>query len=99
MAIEGLDVTVLYTSTVRPFDRAALAATLGRPDIVLVEPYAAGTSAGEVAEALLDVPHRLLSLGVPRVELRRYGTPPDHTRAYGLDAAGLRRSIAGFLAL
>lgn len=98
-ATEGLDVTVLYTSTVRPFDRATLAATLGRPDVVLVEPYAAGTSAREVAEALLDVPHRLLSLGVPRVELRRYGTPADHARAYGLDAAGLRRSIAGFLAL
>lgn len=96
-ATQGLDVTVLYSSTVRPFDSATLAATLGTPDVALVEPYAAGTSAAEVARALIHVPHRLLSLGVPRLELRRYGTPADHARAYGLDAAGLRRSVTGFL--
>lgn len=97
-ATEGVDVTVLYTSTVRPFDRATLAATLDRPDLVVVEPYLAGTSAAEVAGALVDVPHRLLSLGVPRTELRRYGTPEEHSHAYGLDAAGLRGSIEAFLA-
>ncbi len=96
-ATEGLDVTVLYTSTARPFDRATLAATLDRPDVVLVEPYLAGTSAAEVSIALADVPHRLLSLGVPRVEPRNYGTSAEHARAYGLDAAGLRRSITAFL--
>jgi transketolase len=44
-------------------------------------------------------PHRLLSLGVPRTELRQYGTPADHASAYGLDAAGIRRSVTGFLGL
>ena len=33
-------------------------------DVVLVEPYLAGTSAGEVTKALNDRPHRLLALGV-----------------------------------
>lgn len=96
-AVDGLDLTVLYTSTVRPFDRETLATTLDTPDVVLVEPYAAGTSAAEVAAALAHVPHRLLSLGVSRVELRRYGQPADHAAAYGLDEVGLRRSIATFL--
>lgn len=96
-AVEGLDLTVLYASTVRPFDRATLAATLDAPVVALVEPYAAGTSASEVSAALAHVPHRLLALGVPRLELRRYGQPPEHAAAYGLDAAGLRRSIAGFV--
>lgn len=97
-ASEGLDVTVLYASTVRPFDAATLAATLEAPNVVLVEPYLRGTSAIEVTDALRDVPHRLLSLGVPRAELRHYGTPAEHARAYGLDVAGLRRSITSFLA-
>jgi transketolase len=54
----------------------------------------AGTSSGEVADALVDRPHRLLSLGVGNVELRRYGTPADHRRAHGLDAEGIRASLA-----
>jgi transketolase len=65
---------------------------------VLVEPYLEGTSARCVAESLVDVPHRLLSLGVGRGELRRYGTPVEHARAHGLDAAGIRRAVTGFLA-
>jgi transketolase len=97
-ATEGLDVSVVYTATVRPFDRAALAEIVDRPDVVLVEPYAVGTSAAEVASALVGVPHRLLSLGVPKVELRRYGSPADHDRAHALDPAGLRASIEAFLA-
>jgi len=96
-ATEGLDLTVLYLSTVRPFDAAALAGTLGFADVVLVEPYLEGTSARHIADALRHVPHRLLSLGVPRDELRRYGHPREHERAHALDAAGLRRSITDFL--
>lgn len=66
-------------------------------DVILVEPYYAGTSAHEVAAALFDVRHRLLSLGVGRRDLRRYGTAAEHDAAHGLDAAGLRRSINDFL--
>jgi transketolase len=50
-----------------------------------------------VADALLDVPHRLLALGTRRIELRHYGTPAEHQRAHGLDAAGIRRSVDAFL--
>jgi transketolase len=96
-ATSGMDVTVLYASTVRPFDRHTLRATLGAPVVVLVEPYLAGTSAAEVANALADLPHRVLGLGVSREELRRYGTPEEHQAAHGLDAASLRERIAGFL--
>ena len=96
-AVEGLDVTVLYAHTVRPFDARGLRAVLAGPDVVLVEPWLSGTSARVVAEALRDVPHRLLALGVGRDELRRYGTPAEHVAAHGLDAGGIRRSITGFL--
>jgi transketolase len=93
-AIGGLDVTVAYTHTPRPFDVAGLRALVGEPaQVVLVEPYLAGTSARVVADALADMPHRLRCLGVGRPDLRRYGTPADHTRWHGLDAAGLRRSL------
>jgi transketolase len=99
-ATAGLDLTVLYAMTVRPLDARGLraaAGAAGAADVVLVEPYLAGTSAHEAAAALADLPHRLLSLGVSRTELRRYGTPAEHAAAHGLDPAGLRRQIAAFL--
>ncbi|MFF3253618.1 transketolase family protein [Actinacidiphila glaucinigra] len=100
-AVADLDVTVLYASTVRPFDAAGLRAAVAgadAADVVLVEPYLAGTSASFAAEALLDLPHRVLALGTAREELRRYGTWQEHVAAHGLDAAGLRARIGDFLA-
>lgn len=97
-ATEGRDVTVLYAHSVRPFDALTFRSTLTAPDVVLVEPWLAGTSARCVADALVDVPHRLLALGTRRTELRHYGSPTEHQRAHGLDAAGIRRSVDAFLA-
>ncbi|MDW5327220.1 transketolase [Plantactinospora sp. KLBMP9567] len=103
-AVAGLDVTVAYTHTPRPFDVVGLrelagaATTAGTaPSVVLVEPYLAGTSSALLGAALGGVPHRSLSLGVGRTDLRRYGEPADHARWHGLDPAGLRRSITEFL--
>jgi transketolase len=96
-AVAGLDVTVAYATTVRPFDAAGVRSLAGSGAVVLVEPYLAGTSAHEVSLALAGRPHRLLSLGVPRAELRQYGTPADHAARAGLDGAGIRRSVAEFL--
>jgi transketolase len=96
-ATAGMDVTVLYAATIRPFDAAALRATLRQPDVVLVEPYLAGTSVPFVAGALSDIPHRVIGLGVGRDELRHYGTVAEHEAAHGLDAASLRARIGGFL--
>ncbi len=87
------DATVAYLATVRPFDGRGLRTALRGPDVVLVEPYLAGTSAGEISHALSDRPHRLLALGVRNEEFRRYGTGPEHRAAHGLDAAGIRASI------
>ncbi|MFI9250080.1 transketolase family protein [Streptomyces sp. NPDC053069] len=98
-ATEGLDMTVLYATTVRPFDSAGLrrATELAGTDVVLVEPYLAGTSTAAVSEALADVPHRVLGLGVGRRELRRYGTIEEHVAAHGLDPASLRERIRQFV--
>ncbi|MGW7368350.1 transketolase family protein [Streptomyces sp. NPDC054841] len=99
-ATEGLDVTVLYATTVRPFDAATVrrAAGGGAADVVIVEPYLAGTSTAAANDALADVPHRVLGLGVARQELRRYGQIEEHLTAHGLDPAGLRTRIERFLA-
>jgi transketolase len=96
-ATAGLDVTVLYASTVRPFDAETLRSTLNAPDVVLVEPYLRDTSTAEVSRALSGVRHRVLGLGVGTDELRRYGTPDLHDALHGLDEASIRRAIEAFL--
>jgi transketolase len=93
-------VAAAYTTTVRPFDGEglrALTAASASPAVVLVEPYLAGTSSFEASAALAGRAHRLLSLGVGRSELRRYGTPSYHSALHGLDATGIRRSVTDFL--
>ena len=97
-AVGDLDVTVAYTTSVRPFDGEGLRALLScGSSVVLVEPYLAGTSAFAVSSALAGRAHRLLSLGVRRGELRRYGTPSYHAALHALDATGIRRSVTDFL--
>ncbi|MFD9737450.1 transketolase family protein [Umezawaea sp. NPDC059074] len=96
-ATEGVDVTVLYAATVRPFDgeglrRAVRAAD--HADVLLVEPYLEGTSTHVVAEALADLPARVRSLGVQReAELHAYGTVEDHDAAHDLDVLGVAAAV------
>jgi transketolase len=97
-ATADLALTIAYTSTVLPFPGAEVRALATGSEVVIVEPYLAGTSVAAVAGALRDQPRRLLALGVPPLELRRYGTPEEHRRAYGLDAAGIRHSLDAFFA-
>jgi len=97
-ATAGRDVGVAYLATVRPFPHDGVRDALANgADVVLVEPYQAGTSAAEIAVALRNRPHRLLAVGVPNAELRRYGTGAEHRAAHGLDAAGVTRSLDAFL--
>jgi len=92
-ATADLNVTVAYVSRVRPLDAVGLRAALRGTDVVLVEPYAAATSSGVVADVLCDRPHRLLALGVRTPELRRYGSRAEHRGAHGLDAKGIRAAL------
>lgn len=95
-AASGRDVTVLHASTIRPFDSASLRETLTAPDVMIVEPYLAGTSVLQVNRALADVRHRVSGVGVEPGERRKYGTVAQHDQANGLDVEGLSRSMSQF---
>jgi transketolase len=97
-ACEGLDVTVLYTASVAPFDAQGLAANVGSdPLVIAVEPYYEGTLMPALTEALRHVPSRFASVGVPRRFITTYGTLEEHDRELGMDAAGIRRRIVSVL--
>jgi len=97
-ALDGLDATVLYATTVFPLDRQTLAAEAAPADeVAIVEPLYEGTTTAEVAAALAHRPARILSIGIPREVISRYGTVEEHDRELGLDARGIRERILGFL--
>ncbi len=97
-ALDGVDATVLYATTLVPLDVEALAReAAASPKVVLVEPAYEGTTAGQVATALAQRPTQLLAIGVPRRFIERYGTTPEHDAALGLDARAIRERILAFL--
>ena len=93
-ATEGLDVTVLYVTSVAPFDADALAREIADAlDDVSVTPFLEGTLTPMLTSALAARPSRFTSIGVGNDVLRGYGTVGDHDRARGLDERGIRDRI------
>jgi transketolase len=96
-AIEGLEVTVLYCTTITPFDAETLRAVSQSNKIVLVEPYYTGVLVPDICTAMGHIPVAIESIGVPHEVLSRYGTPQQHDEALSLTPQGIRRRVARFL--
>jgi transketolase len=96
-ATKDMDVTVLYCTTVAPFDRDTLRAHAVSSNIIIVEPYYEGVLVPAVSAALEDRPTRIKSIGMPHEVLSHYGTLEQHDAALGLDVQGIRERIAAFL--
>jgi transketolase len=98
-ATQDLDLTVLYATTVVPFDQESLrnAAAGASANVILVEPYYEGGLVHEIAQALWATPTRIEAIGVPRRILERYGPPERHDRELGLTVDGIRTRIKSFL--
>ncbi len=95
-ALAGMDVTLLYYTTVVPFDAQTLSENITTGDIVVVEPFYEGTLAYAISRSLPKQPHRLLSIGVPREFRTFYGHPSEHDEACGLTASLIRERITSF---
>ncbi len=97
-AAEGLDVSVLYATSVLPFDASTLAAVAGdRPRVILVEPFYEHSMTGLAAEALAHAPARFASIGVPRRFPTAYGTSEGHDADNGLDVVGIAKRLRALL--
>lgn len=92
-ATEDLDVTILYCTTVTPFDGETLRQECASGRIVLVEPYYEGGLTMDIMAAMRRQPLCLTTIGVPREVLSHYGTPQQHDEALGLTPHGIRQRI------
>jgi transketolase len=97
-AIDGADVTVLYATTLAPFDAETLRRELTGDRLILVEPFHAGTLTATMMEALDGRSASLHAIGVPRRVIRNYGSAEDIDREVGLDVPGLRDRLLRLVA-
>ena len=96
-AVEELDVTVLYCTTVAPFDGETLRNSSESMNIIIVEPYYEGVLVPDVCKAMQKTPLRVEAIGVPHKVLSHYGQPEQHDEELGLTSPGIRRRIEMFL--
>ena len=96
-AVEDMDVTVLYCTTVAPFDSETLRATSQSTKFVIIEPYYEGVLVPDVCAAMRHTPIRIETIGVPHKVLTHYGEPEQHDEELGLTPKGIRLRIEQFL--
>ena len=89
------DVTVLYYTTLEPFDGETLRQNCSGGRVILCEPHYAGALARDVDVALHDREHVIECFGVPRAIDRSYGTKADKDRQFHFDVSELLRRIGG----
>lgn len=92
-ACKGQDVTVLYYTTLEPFDRETLMENCPSGKVLVVEPEYEGTLLNDILKAL---PGRFLQIeqvAFPREIFRNYGTYAEKMVHYGLTAEYIRKKL------
>lgn len=92
-ACKGEDVTVLYYTTLEPFDKETLAGHCTNGKVLICEPEYKGSLLPDVIDALSGQPLQIRQVGFPREIFRNYGTYEEKMAHYGLLAADVRREL------
>jgi len=96
---EELNATVVYATSLRPFDGRALGDVVAEgARVAIVEPWYQGTATPVVADALAGRPVELAAIGVPRSFIHAYGTADDLDRVLGLDTDGIGERLRALAA-
>jgi transketolase len=92
----NIDVTILYYTTLAPFDSELLFAATKKEKVAIIEPFYEGTMAYDVISALRGKSIELLSIGVPRKFLTNYGLVSEQDILCGLDVLGIKSKLESF---
>jgi transketolase len=92
-ATNDLDVTVLYYTTLIPFDTETLLEQCASSRILLCEPYYNGCLASEIHKTLGQKPIALDCIGVPRRFLTNYGNVDEQDESIGLTPNHIRSRL------
>ena len=96
-ACNEIDVTVLYYTTIIPFDADTLKKSAVSSKIILCEPYYRGGLSSEILDAMKPAPIALECIGIPHKMLTNYGLAVEHDDCLGLTSRKIRESIVEFM--
>lgn len=93
-ACEGMDVTVLYYTTLEPFDKKTLAKNCVSGKLLIVEPEYKGSLLDDVHSALSGRSLQIEHVAFPREIFRNYGTYEEKMTYYGLTASSIKQKLS-----
>lgn len=93
-ACEGMDVTVLYYTTLEPFDKKTLAKNCVSGKLLIVEPEYKGSLLDDVHSALSGRSLQIEHVAFPREIFRNYGTYEEKMTYYGLTANSIKQKLS-----
>ena len=96
-ACKDKDVSILYYTTLLPFDRQTLREHYNSGKILLCEPHYEGTLAYEIYKTFEDMSVQLSCVGVKREILRKYGTKAENDVYNGLTAGNVSSALCKLL--
>jgi transketolase len=91
-ATKDLDITILYYTSINPFDSELLLNNFNEK-IILVEPYYEGGLNYKINKTLKGFKYELVNIGVPHKFLTNYGTKLEHDINLSLNVDGIKKTI------
>lgn len=94
---KDLDVTVLYYTTLEPFDKKTLAENCPSGKILVCEPEFEGSLLNDIHSSLPNLPLKVEHVAFPREIFRNYGTYNDKMDFYGLNEDKIRIKLMSLI--
>ncbi len=98
-ACENKNVTILYYTTISPFDVKTLQENCQTGKILLCEPYYSGQLAYKITKSLYPKPVIIDYIGVKHEFLRNYGQAEEHDEFIGLTKKNIEEKIIKLIKL
>lgn len=96
-ACKDLDVTILYYSTVEPFDRKTLRQNCENGRVVICEPEFVGSLDYDIIQALEGKSVQISHVGFPREIFRNYGSYQEKMEYYGLTQKNIHKIVCQYI--
>lgn len=95
--VDGYDVTVIYYTTIVPFDGEILRENISGNRVMIVEPYNKGAILNEVVEALSGYHLKIEMIGLEAGSICKLGEYSDNISDWGFDKNAVREKIEKLL--